>query len=299
MNANLLKEMRDLKIRYEKGENIIQYIDKKYGDQVSRTDSIMASYDLQAGTYTKRFDADPEKKMRYCDELAGKLSEIDPVDSFLLVGVGEAITLGNVVPKLPEMPQSIFGFDISWSRVDYANNFIKRFNLRNVLLSTGNIFEAPFMDNSIELVMSNHSLEPNGGREKEALKELFRISRRYIVLNEPCYEFASKEAQERIEKHGYVKNLHRVAEKLNYKIICHEIFDNPVSNLNPTSCLIIEKEEGEKSSSNKLACPLTKTPLHRGKDCYFSRDSLLAYPIIKGIPCLLSHNAVLASSFER
>ncbi len=297
MNQELLKELGELKNRYEKGENIIQYIRNKYGNDVSRVDSIMTSYDLQAGSYTRIFDSNPERKIRYCEELVSKIEKIDSFNSFLLVGVGEAITLGNVVSILPNRPDQVFGFDISWSRVDYAKKFMERFNIENVILTTGDLFEAPFTDNSIELVMSNHSLEPNGGREEEALKELYRISSKYVVVNEPCYDWASDEAKIRMEKHRYIKNLHKVAAKLGYHIISHERFENPIVSTNPTSCLIIKKEYSGPSNNSQLACPNTKKQLIKQDDCYYCPDSLLAYPIIKGIPCLTNENAMLASSF--
>ena len=54
-------------------------------------------------------------------------------------------------------------------------------------------------------------MEPNGGREKEALLELSRIARKYLVLIEPAYEYASEKGKERMDLHGYVKNLPDVA----------------------------------------------------------------------------------------
>lgn len=292
----LFKDLGEIKERYNNGENIVQFISENYKD-LSKIEAIMVSYDLQAGSYTKHFDTTPEQKVKYCEELAKKLDALGPLDSFLNVGVGEAIILANLISRLNSHPKHIFGFDISWSRIDFAKKFISRFDVNNVTLTTGDLFHSPFMDNSIELVMSNHSLEPNGGREEEALKELYRISSKYVVINEPCYEWATDEGKKRIETHGYVKNLHKVAERLGYEIVSHEKFENPVAVLNPTSCLIIKKNDVGDYEPNKLACPITKFPIVPKNDCYFSPKSLLAYPIIKGIPCLNSDNAVLTSSY--
>lgn len=45
----------------------------------------------------------------------------------------------------------------------------------------------------------------------------------------------------------------------------------------------------------KLCCPITKTPLLKLESCYYSKESLLAYPILEGIPCLLNNNAIIST----
>lgn len=296
---DILKDLSRLKLEYEKGNNIIELLHQEFGDDLTREEKILISYDLQAGSYTRIFDQNSAKKVKYCEELVEKLDKIGEVESFLLVGVGEAITLGNVVSRMKYKPKNIFGFDISWSRVDYAKRFLERFKLEETFLFTGNLFDAPFLDNSIELVMSNHSLEPNGGKEKEALNELFRISSKYIVLNEPCYDWADEESQKRIVKMGYVKNLHLVAEELGFNIKIHEKFEHPTNPKNPTSYLLIEKEKNNiKVKDGVLACPVTKLPLILQNQTYFCKGSMLSYPIIEGIPCFNKDNAVLTASRE-
>ncbi|HEY0109663.1 MAG TPA: hypothetical protein VGB67_08560, partial [Fibrella sp.] len=46
-----------------------------------------------------------------------------------------------------------------------------------------------------------------------------------------------------------------------------------------------------------LACPHTKARLTAFDDSLFAEESLLAYPKIKSIPCLLPQNALLATHF--
>src|SRR5688500_6437781 len=101
-------------------------------------------------------------------------------------------------------PSEILGFDISWSRLKFAKEFLNDFNINNVTLFTANLFEIPLQDDSIDVVYTSHSIEPNGGKEKEALKELYRVTRKYLVLLEPSFEFASDEARARMKQHGYV-----------------------------------------------------------------------------------------------
>jgi uncharacterized protein YbaR (Trm112 family) len=116
------------------------------------------------------------------------------------------------------------------------------------------------------------------------------------VLLEPAYEFADDEGKSRMEKLGYIKNLHSISKELGYKIIEYRKFDYCINPLNPTGLIVIEKRQTQ-VSKNVLACPISKTSLIFQNGVYFSKDSLLAYPVILGVPCLLAENAVLATHF--
>ncbi|ODN65364.1 hypothetical protein A9E74_02832 [Methylophaga muralis] len=76
------------------------------------------------------------------------------------------------------------------------------------------LFEIPLADSSVDIIYTSHSLEPNGGREEAALKELLRVARRAVILFEPIYELGNVEAQLRMDTHKYVKQLKNVAENL-------------------------------------------------------------------------------------
>ncbi|HOL80730.1 MAG TPA: class I SAM-dependent methyltransferase, partial [Ignavibacteriales bacterium] len=91
------------------------------------------------------------------------------------IGVGEATTLSYLIKQLNNQNLNIFGFDISWSRLKFAKELTKYLQIENVNLFVADLFNIPLNDNSIDIVYTNHSIEPNGGREEEALKELYRI----------------------------------------------------------------------------------------------------------------------------
>ena len=46
-----------------------------------------------------------------------------------------------------------------------------------------------------------------------------------------------------------------------------------------------------------LACPISKKPLNIIRGNYYCSNSLLLYPIIDNIPCLLPENAVIATHY--
>ncbi len=289
------KHLQKVKEIYSRGENIIQYL-KSIGDNGKNTiEDILISYDFQSGSYIKNFADNKEFQLNFSAAVAKSIDEIDNVESILEVGVGEATTLGTMVKKLKKRPPWILGFDISWSRLKFAQEFLKSFDLRKVNLFTANLFEIPLMDNAVDVVYTSQSIEPNGGREEQALEELYRITGKYLILIEPSYEFAGDEAKARMREHGYVTELYATAVKLGYKVVEHRPFEYSPKPLNPLGLMIIEKE-GACSGDTGLVCPVSRTKLASYSDTLlYSKESFLAYPVIDGIPCLLKDNAILAT----
>lgn len=292
-----LEDLQKIKRLFEEGANIIEYLNEQASEIKNSTEAVLISYDLQAGSYVKIDQQSPEIKEKYTTALSKTIQGLGYFDSILEVGVGEATTLANLISKLPRQIKQILGFDISWSRVKYAQRYCKEKKIHNPLLFVGDLFNAPILDNSVDIVYTFHSIEPNGGKEKQALEELYRITNKYLILLEPSYEFASSEGQKRMDRLGYVKNIFSTAKELGYEVIEHKLFDYSVNPLNPTGLTIIEKKIKSKSKENPLACPVTKKELKFIKNSYFCEQSLLAYPVIDEIPCLLPRNAIIATHY--
>ena len=289
------KQLQKIKELYSNGENIIEYLKSISNNKINTIEDIMISYDFQSGSYIKEFSTNKEFKEEYCSALAKLINKIDNVQSIIEVGVGEATTLNTLIYNLTNKPSNILGLDIPWSRLKFGKELLKEFDVQNVNLFTANLFEIPLLDNSIDIVYTSHSIEPNGGREEEALKELYRITKKYLILLEPSFEFANDQAKDRMKKHGYVTELYSTAKKLDYKIIEHRLFDHSLNPLNPTGLIIIEKKITSSNNSN-LVCPISHTELLRYTDSLlYSKKSFLAYPILNEIPCLLKENSILAT----
>ncbi len=295
---NTLKILKQIKEIYSNGQNIMEYLrNLEPGDQNS-VENIAISYDFQAGSYIKIGDQNPELRQRYCSAISKTIEKLGDFSSILEVGIGEATTMGHVLNQMTKKPKFCYGFDISWSRIKYAQKFLKSMGIQNVFAFIGDLFETPIQDNSIDIVYTAHSIEPNGGREREALQELYRITNKYLVLLEPAFDLASEEAKKRMVKHGYITKLFSTAKDLGFKILEYRLFDVITDQMNPTGLLIIEKNKNaQNNEANPLACPITKAAIKKIKDTYFCEKSLLAYPIIDGIPCLLPQNAIIATHF--
>jgi ubiquinone/menaquinone biosynthesis C-methylase UbiE len=204
-NLKILNRVKEI---YSQNHNIIKFLKDTNGNINNTIEDILISYDFQAGSYIDHYKKNPEFNAQYCSGIANVINQLGCFDSVLEVGIGEATTLGNLIKYLKHTPNRKYGFDISWSRIKYAKKFLQSLNISDIGLFTGDMFNTPIKDNAIDIVYTSHSIEPNGGREKEALSELYRITKKYLILLEPTYEFGGKEAKKRMLEHGYVTNLY-------------------------------------------------------------------------------------------
>lgn len=267
----------------------------------------LIAYDLQAGSYVAGTRANPEAKRRWCDWIAEFIRPLLPAGGRLLeVGVGEATTLSGVLTALDNQVGESFGFDLSWSRVAEGQLWLKAHD-QQADLFVADLFHIPFADNSIDVVYTSHSLEPNRGREQAAIAECLRVARDAVVLIEPRYELASPEAQARMDYHGYVRGLRDAAEALGAHIEDDRLLENAENSLNPSGLLLLRKSSANVPELRKIEftpdsgpwrCPLTGSPLVRGDDLFFASDVGIAYPVMRGVPLLRPEHAVVASRIE-
>jgi ubiquinone/menaquinone biosynthesis C-methylase UbiE len=290
---------RQLKALFKDGKNICEILRSEKGVAKNTTEIIEISYDIQAGTYIEAMEnpSVAEFKAQYALEIAKTIRSLCKPSSILEAGVGEATTLSGVLKHLENDIRS-FGFDISWSRVACAKRWLKSQGILNCFLCTGNLLNIPFADNSIDVVFTSHSIEPNGGNEGPILEELYRVAKNFLVLLEPSYELANENARRRMELHGYCKNLKGFCEDKKWDVLEHKLFPLTANPLNPTALTIIRKQVSCSSPSYILACPKLKTPLVEIDNILFSAESCMAYPIIGGIPCLRIENGIFASKLE-
>lgn len=301
-----MKTVKELSKLYLDGINITKTMREERNIDFNTSGIIETAYDIQAGEYQKKWN---QKELQdfyniFTKEIADIILSICKPKSIMEAGIGEATTFVKVLKHLNIDNLEAFGFDISWSRTFFAKKLIEKENLKNINICTGNLFNIPFMDNSIDLVYTFHSIEPNGGFEKEIIKELFRVSKNYLVLFEPDYDETTEDNRKRMESLGYIKGLKKVIQELNYDMVFNGKFKNSLNEKNPTAVFIIKKNEMQDDlSSHKkdfFACPIDKSKLIKDEkeNLYFSTESLVVYPIIKGIPCLRKENAILASKYE-
>jgi ubiquinone/menaquinone biosynthesis C-methylase UbiE len=305
MQKNATSDLGELIIgmrqAFMRGENAMQYARDQIGDDHNTLAATLIAYDLQAGSYVDIARKEPALKKRWALQLVEALSPFTtPNSSLLEVGVGEATTLTEVIKLLPL--KRALGFDISWSRCHVGKSWLQESDVKADLF-VGDIFNIPLADESIDVLYTSHSLEPNGGKEKEAISELCRVAKKAVVLVEPIFELASDEAKLRMTSHGYVKGLARVARELGFNATDPILLNFSPNLLNPSGVVIIEKNKDNNSNESARKdiawrCPITKLPLTHLNDVLFQPDSGLAYPVLKGVPLLCHNYAIVASALD-
>lgn len=291
---------RTLQEYYHAGKNISEILRNEYNTVSNTAKIIEIAYDLQSGSYTEAMqNADVYTfKQLYSQTIAQIILSLDRPYSLMEAGIGEATTLSGVI-KYMGYPLQSYGFDISWSRVAHAKKWLEHEKIFNYSLCTGDLLHIPFANDSIDVVYTSHSIEPNGGYEEPILKELYRVAKKYLILLEPGYELADSMAKERMDSHGYCKNLANIALSLGYDVIKHSLFPHAINPLNPTAITIIRKNNSSPEISQEVfACPKYKTPLEKINEVYFSPEALSVYPIIGDIPCLRIENSIFASKYK-
>ena len=284
---------------YARGENVMDLARNLLGTDCNDTVATLLAYDLQTGSYNRAAIENWDNRLRYCRQLVEVLDSIIPCNHarVLEVGCGEGTTLRGMLELMPRQKILAMGFDLSWSRVHEARRFLRDAGFEADLF-VADLFRIPLADNSVDIVFSSHSLEPNGGREIEAIRECLRVARSAVVLFEPTYELVSPEAQARMRSHGYVRGLREAALKLGTRVQDYRLLDYSLNPMNPTGVLVLGKDlpSGNRVSGVAWVSPLTGAPLTCMADLFADKESGLVYPVLRGIPLLRVEHAVVASA---
>lgn len=291
---------RALKTLYEQGVNIMSLFRERSGSSQNSADAALISYDLQSGSYLRALD-DPAHRVqlnRYAEKIAEVIRPLGAA-SILEAGVGEATTLRHVMEKLTPAPTWTGGFDLCWSRIVYAREYVSRSQSIRPTLFTGDLARIPLPDNAVDLVFTSHAIEPNHGREEPILRELLRVSRRWVALFEPSYELGNELTRRRVEEHGYCRGLPGVAEGLGARVVEHRLLGFDWVAHNQTGLVLLEKSGVALASGEvRLGCPCCHHALDALRGNHFCPECLTVYPTIDGIPCLLPANGILASKYS-
>lgn len=302
----------NIKEMYENNINIMKYFKGNNDENV--LDTILLSYDLQSGSYVEGYKnkeikqwyengniielTSEDYQKLYAKYICKELDEID-FNSILEVGIGEATTLCDIVKTLQKKSKKIYGIEISLSRLLYAKKFVKESDIK-IELSVGDMFNLPYSDSSIDIVMTNSCIEPNTNKEKEALLELARVANKYVVLVEPSYEFGDELTRSRIKEHGYIRKLKETAEKLQMNVVKYEKF--AVSQTNKiTELLVIKVDNSEQNNDFNYSCPVCKSNIEYLKDNevgHFCNECFSIFPTIKDISLLHKNYAILCSKYK-
>ena len=294
--SNNISELRKL---FAEGKNLMESLRK--GDGGNSQDTIMLSYDLQAGSYTEQVNNSETvraNKFFYGKFMSNVLQGLNPYN-ILDAGTGEATSLFFLLNDFKPRGE-VYAFDISLSRLLFAKIFLSSGRHEHVALFTGSLDNIPLETSSIDIVITNHALEPNGGREEILIKELMRVAGRYIVLVEPSWELGSASTRAHISEHRYVIGLPEILKSMGAVIRRHELWAH---NINPSNeaALIVAEMPGCGQWNPRRA--VFRSPIGFGsledREAYFySKDDGFLFPKVEGVPCLLRDHGILAARLD-
>lgn len=141
----------------------------------------------QTDNYRKHTHKNPIQRLLLRNFFRNLLSLISKkqVNSILDVGCGEGFTLNRL--KEQGIGKELEGIEYLQTAIDLGKEMYP-----DIKITKGSIYRLPYKDNSFDLVLCTEVLEhlENPGN---ALKELVRVSRKYLVIsvpNEPFFMFA-------------------------------------------------------------------------------------------------------------
>ena len=294
-------DLAQLRQAYERGENITQLL-SGCAPHLQREEIIEIAYDLQAGSYVKAALADPARLSHYAAEIfQASRTHLEDGDVILDCGAGELTSLSALSHHLEG--HQLLACDLSLSRLRVGRRYAQ-WAMRASLASQLTLFVAdmgqlPLATDAVDVVITVHALEPNHGREEALLAELLRVAKRRVLLFEPCWEEASAVVRERMQAHGYVRELARHSRNLGAQVLSVSALPNPINPLNPTYCYVLEPRSSEGTQApiavSPFVCPKSQLPLQPCGGYLWSEAGGYAYPEIEGIPCLRAKHGVLMS----
>ena len=121
MQNKNLKKIDFLKKIYLKGKNINQYLRKK--TNLSETEIIKLSYDIQTGSYVKNYNYLKSKKV-----LSQFIKEINSTNykSLMDFGCGELTNFYTLIKNTKIKSKTFFAYDLSFSRIIEGKKFIDK-----------------------------------------------------------------------------------------------------------------------------------------------------------------------------
>tara|TARA_Y100000768_G_scaffold370768_1_gene336842 strand:+ start:144 stop:1034 length:891 start_codon:yes stop_codon:yes gene_type:complete len=131
--------------------------------------------------------------------------------------------------------------DLSLKRLEIGKKFLNSKN-QNIEIFQGDAQKMPFKENEFDFLYTCHCLEQVPHLFEACLKEMLRVSKKYILLIEPSYELTNIVTRNYIYKKHYIKISDKILNKT-LKNISYKRFKMPIFQyIDGAELVIIEKD---------------------------------------------------------
>ena len=291
----------------------------KLPTQIRDASHVLHKYDDLAGSYVKQIKEAYDKPFDFYATVEGNETLIksniffDKVNDYIIkevfnimpeaksyieVGAGELTTLARAVASLKQRPQRVSALEMSWSRLEIGRNFANGIGVELDDYMSGDLFNLPLSNNSFDVVYTHYALEQSPHRNNEAITELLRITKHYLILMEPAYELGNKEQKMNILKRDYIRGIPNTIKRMGFKLQKYELLPiGPYGNC--PAIYVIKKDnvfDGSLKTNYKI-CPKSGEELMIKRQHLFANKAGILYPIINGIQCINIKNGIIASKY--
>lgn len=227
-----LKTTEDSKEIYDK------YDDREQRDYEGRSTTCV---------YNNKVVKKPIKEIRwhYLDYL---FSEIKPLISesrpikILEVGCGNCINLVSLKRELGKAVE-LYGIDISEERLNVARNYFTE-ALEGIKLYPCSITQTtPWRDSFFDVVFTMHCLEQIPYKSEIALREMYRLANKVLVMIEPVFELGNPAQRLYLINADRNRILLRTLRHLGYQITRLEPLNIQSNPVNQSSIIVVKKRK--------------------------------------------------------
>ena len=262
-----------------KDKNFNKYL--RRNSTLSESEIVQLSYDFQSGEYIKRYN--PELVRKNLTPVIDEINKTTNIKTLLDFGSGELTSFSYVLEKLFKSDIKFYACDISFNRLFLGSLLLEKKKLLNssINLFCNDFDKLPFFDNSIDVIITNHSIEPNKSNAEKIILELYRVARKKLILQEPNYDIACESGKKRMMSNNCVVNLSQILKKNGFQFEIIKTKYN-FNDLNPSSLYVIKKNTRVKKNC-KFICTESMKNLSHVKNFYFSKETGIVYPILNNI----------------
>jgi SAM-dependent methyltransferase len=280
MHRDSIKKFIEL---YSQNLNLTQY--HLESNENLDSDVIKVIYELQAGSYTKNYTNNPEILFRYSSEIVNNIRPYVDLDfSILDCGTGESNILLSILEIIPFF--QVKAFDISLNRILWAQKNSLEKEIR-IDFAVGDMLNIPLPNNSVDCILTTHSIEPNGGKESIILNELIRVAGKFLFLVEPNFIGATEIQRARMLNLNYATEL-EVAIKSSSQVtlLAKKVIDNSVNKLNRSAIFVLKKNSfNTDKRQSSWVDPIMLEPFEK-RGTLMSTSRGISFPFYQDIPLL-------------